>query len=778
MPAYHARMSQIPTTTASSQSAKLSTLVPKLSLFFRWRMLLDKLVRYTVAIGGIGIIIAIVGILLFLLAEVFPLLVPATVTQQGEYIVPGALDARTLHLAIEEQNEVALRVTDAGYLTFFNTHSGNVLKQEQLKLPKQTRIVTFANANAKRATFALGLDSGRVLLVRHEYESIYSNDQRQISPSVVYPYGEKPIVVDPQGSPLSKLAMQEGEDGVTLSAATEDQRLILISIAKKRSLLSEEVSLERNTVILPYPSAEVTHLVIDKDQKKLFIASHGGNLSIYDIQDKAQPRLLQHLVVTHAGAQLTALASLTGGTSLLIGTSDGHLSQWSMVRDAANNDQLVKFRDFDALNKAIVQIVPELNRKGFYALDAVGELAIYHTTAERTLFRRTSVGNTVKRLAISPRANGLMSLDEKNNLHFWHVDNQHPEVSWSALWNKVWYESYQNPQYQWQSSSANDDFEPKFSLTPLLFGTLKAAFYAILVAVPLSIMAAIFTAQFMSPRLRRSVKPSIEIMAALPTVILGFIAGLWLAPMMEKNLLSIFLLMIMLPLAIVFAAYSWQRLPAWIRFRVPDGWEAALLIPAILIIGWVVFSIGPYLEFTFFNGSMSEWLGKPHNWWLIGDWFINYDQRNALVVGIAMGVAVVPIIFSIAEDAIFAVPKHLINGSLALGATPWQTLTRVVILTASPGIFSAVMIGLGRAVGETMIVLMATGNTPVMDFSIFQGMRTLSANIAVEMPEAEVNSTHFRILFLAALVLFAFTFLVNTVAEVIRQRLRRKYSSL
>jgi phosphate transport system permease protein len=143
-----------------------------------------------------------------------------------------------------------------------------------------------------------------------------------------------------------------------------------------------------------------------------------------------------------------------------------------------------------------------------------------------------------------------------------------------------------------------------------------------------------------------------------------------------------------------------------------------------------------------------------------------------------MGFAVIPTIFSIAEDAIFNVPKHLTVGSLALGATPWQTVSRVVLLTASPGIFSAVMIGFGRAVGETMIVLMATGNTPVMDLSLFQGMRTLAANIAVEMPESEVDSTHYRILFLAALILFAFTFVFNTLAELIRQRLREKYSSL
>ena len=177
-----------------------------------------------------------------------------------------------------------------------------------------------------------------------------------------------------------------------------------------------------------------------------------------------------------------------------------------------------------------------------------------------------------------------------------------------------------------------------------------------------------------------------------------------------------------------------------------------------------------YIEAWFFGGDMRVFLTR--------DMGINFDQRNSLVVGLAMGFAVIPTIFSIAEDAVFSVPRHLTQGSLALGATPWQTLSRVVILTASPGIFSAVMIGMGRAVGETMIVLMATGNTPIMDWNIFEGMRTLSTNIAVEMPESEVGSTHYRVLFLAALVLLSFTFLMNTAAELIRQRLRKKYASL
>jgi len=140
-----------------------------------------------------------------------------------------------------------------------------------------------------------------------------------------------------------------------------------------------------------------------------------------------------------------------------------------------------------------------------------------------------------------------------------------------------------------------------------------------------------------------------------------------------------------------------------------------------------------------------------------------------------MGLAIVPTIFSISEDAVQGVPARLVNASLALGATRWQTLLRVVLLAASPGIFSGMIIGFGRAVGETMIVLMATGNTPIMDWNVFEGMRTLAANIAVELPESEVGSSHYRLLFLTALVLFGITFVFNTVAELIRHQLRERY---
>ena len=192
--------------------------------------------------------------------------------------------------------------------------------------------------------------------------------------------------------------------------------------------------------------------------------------------------------------------------------------------------------------------------------------------------------------------------------------------------------------------------------------------------------------------------------------------------------------------------------------------------PLIIIVFILSLFIGNSLESIFFNSDFNAWMYESFQ--------IQYDQRNALIIGIAMGFAVIPIIFTISEDALSNVPEHLISGSLALGATKWQTALKIVFPSASPGIFSAVMIGIGRAVGETMIVLMAAGNTPIMDFSIFNGFRTLSANIAVEIPEAPVGGTLYRTLFLSSFILFCFTFIINSIAEVIRIRLKKKYAEL
>ncbi len=299
---------------------------------------------------------------------------------------------------------------------------------------------------------------------------------------------------------------------------------------------------------------------------------------------------------------------------------------------------------------------------------------------------------------------------------------------------------------------------------------MKGTTYALLFAIPLALLAALYVSEFMHPGIKAYVKPVVEIMAALPSVVLGFLAGLWLAPVLERILPGLAVLPLVQVACILVALLVWRLVPISLRGRLRTGGEVFLLLPVVVVGAWIAFALGGVVE--------SKLLGGDYRAWLLSVLGLTFDQRNSVVVGVAMGFAVIPIIFTITEDSLANVPQHLRAGSLALGATRWQTAIWIVLPTASPGIFSAIMIGFGRAVGETMIVLMATGNTPVMDWSIFNGFRALSANIAVELPEAPEGGSLFRVLFLAAFLLFCLTFVLNTVAELVRLRLREKFRYL
>ncbi len=499
----------------------------------------------------------------------------------------------------------------------------------------------------------------------------------------------------------------------------------------------------------------------------LYALDDNAHLSLYRVARSGSPQLLVTQSLVTEGRRVSAIVPLLGHHSWMVADDQGELAQWTSGQDA-EGAHVHKVRTF-SFASPIVQLAAEHRRKGLVALDAADTLHLVHTTSERVLASSPSPCQGVQRLAFSPRGDRLFITCGEGLIQRVAIHNEYPEVSWASLWRALWYEGYPQPSYTWQSSASQTDFEPKFSLTPLLFGTFKAAFYAMLFAAPLAVFGALYTACFMAPSMRRLVKPGIEIMAAMPTVVLGFIAGLWLAPLIEANLTATLCTFPVLPLAVLLIAWVLSRLPNRLT-RALDGWMGLACIPVICVCLWGLFACDDRLEALIFAGDAQAWFRDVAG--------LGYDQRNALVVGIAMGLAIIPIIFTISEDAIYGVPRRLTSGSLALGATPWQTMTRLVIHTASPGIFSALMVGFGRAIGETMIVLMAAGNTPIMDMNIFSGMRTFAANIAVELPESEAGSSHYRILFLTALVLFAVTFIFNTIAEIVRTRLRARYARL
>jgi phosphate transport system permease protein len=754
------------TMTATSKSLGLDFNTPALQRKRRLRALKDKIARWAISFGGMAVLGAITLIFFYLAYVVLPMFQGASLDSREPVQVAWLNEAAApLLLTLEEQNQVAMRLDQSGQVQFFDAKKMQPLSNVQLPIPAETRITSFGQDQPGSNRVALGLSNGQVLVFQHVYKLSYPNDVQTVTPKIEFPFGDAPIVLDAQGRELDHLGLSLNGGTLMLAGSTGAQ-LHVLSLGREENMMTGEVTLTEERIALPQIAEPIKELIIDPRHTWMYVINGRATADVFDMRSKTLNG--RYKLLTDAKLEVSNATPLLGGISLLIGDSAGGIGQWFMVREDDGKASLTSIRNFQLADSPIIQIIPEERRKGFFALDVKGNLGIFHSTAHRTLLVEP-VAEGQALIALSPRANRVL-VESEGQLQRLIIDNPHPEISWSSLWGKVWYENYDAPGYVWQSTSASTDNEPKLSLAPLAFGTLKAAFYAMLLATPLAIAAALYTAYFMAPVLRRKIKPVIELMEALPTVILGFFAGLFLAPYLESHLPGIFSLLIFTPIGIVLTGYLWSRLPESIRLSVPDGWESVLLIPVVLAVGYASLAMSGHLESWLFDGNMRLWLSN--------DLGINFDQRNALVVGLAMGFAVIPTIFSIAEDAVFSVPKSLTFGSLALGATPWQTLMRVVLLTASPGIFSAVMIGMGRAVGETMIVLMATGNTAIMDMNIFEGMRTLAANVAVEMPESDVGGTHYRVLFLSALVLLGFTFFMNTLAEVVRQRLRVKYASL
>ncbi|MDX3775632.1 ABC transporter permease subunit [Chromatiaceae bacterium AAb-1] len=719
----------------------------------RRRRRLDVIARYSIGFAGISVMLALAAIFIYLFSQILPLLSPASIQPETSLqLDTGSPQASSPFIAasLSPDNQTLLALNSQQQLFFYRSDTGQLLQQLALPVPADTTVTAMTVSAQGRWLF--GLSNGQLLLFSPAQEGtlfrLLDNTDRHA---------------------VIRVGLQENDNTLAILSYQEagTMQVRLLQTGGDISLL--EVPLSDHNM-------EPEYLLLDRHLRHLLVVSAPGRVLQFHFRSglqgtglqKINAELVQQRQLTGADQQLTALSWLAGQQSLVAATSDGQLYQWAFTAGSDGLIQLTRIRQFSVgkHTAAAGNIVPEFHRRGFITLDQQGGLGLYHATAgKQLLYSNTGISDALPLIDYSNQR--LFLLTKDGLLQRWWLHNLHPEVSWRSLWLPVWYEGWQQPEYAWQSTGGSDDYEAKLSLVPLLSGTLKAAFFALLFAVPLAVMAAIYTAHFMAPALRSKVKPALEMMESLPTVILGFIAGLWLAPLIEQHLPAVLCLLLMLPLSILGCAFCWHRLK--LHQRVKAGYEALILLPVIALTVWGCFAVSMPLEQLVFGDSLRYWLSGQG---------VAYDQRNALVVGIAMGFAVIPAIFSIAEDAVFNVPRHLYQGALALGATPWQALTRIVLPIASPGIFSAVMIGFGRALGETMIVLMATGNNPVTNFNLLEGLRSLAASLAIELPEAATGSTQFRILFLAAVLLFVFTFCANTLAELVRQRLRRQYRLL
>lgn len=511
----------------------------------------------------------------------------------------------------------------------------------------------------------------------------------------------------------------------------------------------------------------------DATQRYLLLANRHGEACLLKRSATAQG-CIQRLSLTDRTVSLTAITWLAGQQSLITGDSSGQLKQWFFLADKHGQVRLSWVKPFLQHNAAIVSIAPEQGRSGFAVLDAAGRLSLFYSTLSKPLWSRP----LSEMAALHTMPDGLQFNSTNDELWLVNagqaqqllvVQNKHPEISWRTLWQKVWYESWQQPEYVWQSTGGAEFYQGKFSLVPLTVGTLKAAVYALLVAVPLAILAAVYSVCYLAEPLRSRLSNLIELMALFPTVIIGFLAAIWLAPALEQHLLAFLLFVAITPLLVFLLAKYWAMLPAVLQR--PTGSKLTLLLMLVLLLlsAGLAFGLASLAEQYCFDGSLRFWLNEQG---------IEYQQRNALVVGLAMGFAVLPVVFSLSYDALAQIPQQLTLGAYALGANQWQIVQRIMLPVAAPGILAAAMLGLSRAIGETMIILMATGNNPITNFNLFEGLRSLTATLAMELPEAAVNSSHYRVLFLVAILLFVFTFTCNTLADLVRQRLRRSLQRL
>ena len=593
---------------------------------------------------------------------------------------------------------------------------------------------------------------------------------------------------------LEKTAEEQAEKSGRLQVLAFDRRAIAASLRRwsrpaPEALAVEEAVAERlaseGEAARVAAQAPAATLLLDASLRRV-LALRGDRYLLWQLPD-AQVRSGSGAAVplpsaaagrrdrAHSG-RLAGLSAAAGpaawgpGRETLLVVDGAELHRFDVQRPG-----LPRLGPPQVLPLAPVWLHSERKRRLTYALDAAHTLLALVPSTGQIIYRgRLPARDSGPRAgpAAPDRGRFFLSAEGRylSRLHGarltrWPLHSGSPETRWRSLWTAQWFGAYDRPTHTWHPDGAAIGVLSKYGLNPLLYGTFKAALYGMLIALPLALGAAIYTGYFLAPRQRDLVKPALELLEAFPTVVLGFIAGLWLAPRLLDYLAAVLLLplpMVALPLLLSALYRALPRLaPRW----PPRVW---LLGAAYILLGGALLANAQRLELWLFQGDTGAWL-----WQRLG---LHYAQRNGLLVGLAMGIAIMPLMFSLIEDAIHAVPRSLSDGSLALGATRWQSLRRVVLPAASPAVLSAVLIGFARGLGETMIVLLATGNTPLMQADPFSGLRSLSASIAVELPEAPVGGVHFRLLFVAALILFLLTFVMNTLAEVFRQRLRYAYA--
>jgi len=717
----------------------------------------DLIAKWVITVIGVGTIFAVLAIVVVVIMEIVPLfygadLVPRSRIHHGN---------STILASQAPWPEKAWSLESSGKVVVHDL----ILKQVESTFPLRPE----ASANIVQAewgldsTTTLTWDDQLVTRVDLGFKPVFDQQSRR----TIVLKTQSPITHTYKSPQPLRFALSRHDKGTTtFLGLTLDGRVVGQRIAQEEDFLG---NINAETKDLSFPLDRVSFLDCNSPGKTAFTLTEEGELVFWNLASGLQEQ--GRVRIELEGRKVTDLSSMIGTDEVALAYSTGEVEVITLASPDGKKLAPTRIHRAQVSSSAIVALQSSPRDRTLFMKNLKGELIAWYTTNHRVLYEQ-SIELENWGFAVATRGKGVTLWSDRGDLQVADWESPHPEGGWRAFFQMIWYSGYAKPDYVWQSSSGDDEFEPKISLVPLIFGTIKGAVYAMMFSVPLAVLAALYTSVFAGTTIKGIIKPVVEMMSAIPSVVVGFLGALWLAPLIDEHLLTLALAM---PLAFLLLLF----LPMIVGKT--SGKDPLLNRPQLILMlaTVVIFASGYASSFLAdFLEGMGAFDGDFRTWLLQGYLAGNYDMRNSMIISITLGFAVIPIIYSISEDALSSVPKGLTSASLALGATPWQTAWRVVLPTASPGIFAATTLGMGRAVGETMIVLMATGNTAIMDVNIFEGFRALSANIAVEMPEAPQGGTLYRTLFLSAGVLLVFTSALNTITEMVRHRLAKNYSKL
>lgn len=756
--------------------------IPERFRVSRATLMFDRLMTGLIMIGGVSIIVAVFFIFVFIAFKITPLFRAAQVEEVRTLVIP---DKDVLSFGISESRDLIYLLTQDGSLYFVpkDENDPRGIFTVDKPLPDDFELLSFYH-DKLRDRLVLTSTDGRVQIKELSFRSDFTTDsERPVTrpeinslPMIQLGSDQSPIfnAVFSAGSRTRLVAgMQRLDEKTTVRVAVLTQRRTPFGMGPLQiGAQSELTDLLRG---------EPKQILATGTGDGLVVAYGDGTVDFFRINDSAEVTLVQSFDPLESGSPTAAfdrMEFVLGDQTIIFFDTSGYHVAWNLAFIPEQSGRFfIPSKTFPDLPGALQSFSASRSNKTFLVTsNNFARLSLMTTMATRW---QAEMPFEIRQALIAPRYDALYFLDKKGNIHFSDMVDDHPITGMTAFFARIQYEGRPGKIWDWQSDG-DADFERKLSMVPLMIGTLKGTIYAMFIAVPIALLSAVYVSQFLRPSLKKVVKPTMEIMASLPSVILGFFAGMWLSPIISNAVPSVMLAVIGVFVGAVITGLIWTRLPNHIRLRVPAGWEFALVFVPAMFVAWLGWQFGQVVEqwmFVQYDDDLQRNVGS-FRMWVVNVLGWDFETRNALVVGFAMGFAVIPIIFTISEDSMSNVPNAFRSGSLALGASRWQTAIRIVLPTAAAGIFSALMIGFGRAIGETMIMVMATGNAVVQDFNPFTGMRTLSANIAVEISEAEQNGTLYRTLFLCAFILFTFTFTLNTFAELLRQWLRKRYRAV